>query len=252
MESHAAHYRRRISHCRFRLSREEESELARLTCLGDDAAFQQLVESQLPFVMKLAHHIHDRSCVAHGISIPVEELVAQANLDLLAIVRKFDPSRGARLATYVALLMKRSLRRYIFQHQSVIVRPMNRTKISERNRSHANRAGTALSFDSPVHVRNGQHGDRECDAYYSICENVNTIEAVDHRLDRPHLLVRMHDEISRLPNRERTIILRRWFQGETLKEVSHMLGITSERVRQLESAALVKLKESLVDCAELV
>lgn len=243
----SADYVRSLSRCRIRLPRDEEYELARRSAAGDLPAFQALVESQLPYVVKLANDAH-RICLSRGIySITHDDLIAEGNLALLTIVKKFDPSRDARLSTMTAFVVKQKLKHFIWKHCSIIVRASNPSNYSARNLEQAARVVHIV----PLNISASDQSEREADESLA-CYDDEAIAEIDVCDDRAYTAARLRYEIGMLPDRERIVIHRRRIMGEKLHEVGDLLGITKERVRQIESRAMAKLREKLADCEGLV
>lgn len=255
------------------LTREQENELARRWAESDDPeAARELVQRNLRFVVKVAmgYRKYGR---------PVGDLIQEGNLGLLHAVRKFDPSRGTRLISYAVWWIKAYIQSYVIQSWSLVrvgttqsqrrlfyklPRALGeprrdgesqdaRVDRLSRELSAAPRdvvlmmnalQGRDLSLDVPIGGEEGgaTFGDRVPDGGPGP-ESI-TLEDDDKRV-RQGLL---EEALSKLPDRERKIIKLRHRVAEplTLREVGREMGISRERVRQLEAQALRKLKNIMV------
>ncbi|HET9599705.1 MAG TPA: sigma-70 family RNA polymerase sigma factor [Anaeromyxobacteraceae bacterium] len=210
------------------LSADEERELAR-TCRA------ALVTGSLRFVVRIARQYRARGA-------RLADLVQEGNLGLLRAVEKFDPDRGVRLASYAAWW----IRAYI---QSAVARShaLARfgTTLPRRQRSTARLAARDASFDAPE----GEGGEARQQHLTSDSppQDVLVAEREEQRLMEAHV----SRALVALRQRERYIIEHRVMSEtpETLEEVGHCLGVTRERVRQLELRAKRKLTIALGELA---
>jgi RNA polymerase sigma-32 factor len=255
------------------LTREQENELARRWTEHDDPeAAAELVQRNLRFVVKVAmgYRRYGR---------PVGDLIQEGNLGLLHAVRKFDPSRGTRLISYAVWWIKAYIQSYVIQSWSLVRVGTTQSQrrlfyklpraLAEEPRDGETRVGRVqrlskelsaaprdvilmmnalqgrdLSLDVPVGGEEGgvTFGERVADDKPN--PECITIEDDDSRVRRNLL----DDAVSKLSAREREIIRLRHRTAEpmTLREVGREIGISRERVRQLESQALRKLKNIMV------
>jgi len=255
------------------LTREEENELARAWVEDrDEHAAEQLVQRNLRFVIKVAMGYRK-----YGVPLP--DLIQEGNLGLIRAVEKFDPSRGTRLISYAVWWIKAYIQSHIIQTWSLVrigttqaqrrlfyklpkamaaVGPDgegSETKIKRLAAELDARPkdivlmmgalrGRDLSLDVPLDSDGGgtTFGDRVPSA--DLNPEAATAESEDERVRRELLA----QAIGRLPERERDIIRLR-HQGDdsmTLREVGRELGLSRERVRQLEAQAIRKLKNIMV------
>ncbi len=255
------------------LTREQENELARRWAEEEDPeAARDLVQRNLRFVVKVAmgYRKYGR---------PISDLIQEGNLGLLHAVRKFDPSRGTRLISYAVWWIKAYIQAYVIQSWSLVRVGTTQSQrrlfyklpraLGEEKRVGETREGRVarlaeelsaaprdvvlmmnaltgrdLSLDVPVGGEEGgvTFGDRVADGGPS--PETITIEDDDDRVRRDLL----DDAVSKLSEREREIIRLRHRTAEpmTLRQVGRELGISRERVRQLENQALRKLKNIMV------
>ncbi|MCP4870558.1 MAG: sigma-70 family RNA polymerase sigma factor [Proteobacteria bacterium] len=255
------------------LTREEENALARRWVeTRDEAAAEELVQRNLRFVVKVAMGYRK-----YGVPLP--DLIQEGNLGLIRAVEKFDPSRGTRLISYAVWWIKAYIQSHVIQTWSLV--RIGTTQAQRRlfyklpkalavggpdgegSESRIARIaeeldarpkdvvlmmgalrGRDLSLDVPLDEEGGgtTFGDRvEC----SKADPEAAAAEFEDEAVRKQLLTQA---ISRLPEREREIIRLR-HQGPdsmTLREVGRELGLSRERVRQLEAQAIRKLKNIMV------
>jgi RNA polymerase primary sigma factor len=241
----------------------QERELARLKDLGDEAAKKKLIESNLRLVMSIT-----RNYTKAG--VPLLDLIQEGNLGLIRAVEKFDYKLGYKLSTYATWWIRQSVTRALADQGRTIRLPVHvaeqtrkvlrarRILAQKLNRDPeipeiANEAGLTpervqelleliedpVSLETPV-------GDGES-VYSDLIE--------DTKSDRPETATakmlrskELAGALSRLtPRMRRVLALRFGLDGEnpqTLEQVGVGLGITRERVRQLESRALRELRQT--------
>ena len=247
------------------LGREEELVLARKVRSGDEGARRKLVEKNLRLVVSVAKKYRGAS---PGLSM--EDLVQEGNLGLLKAVDKFDPERGYRFSTYATYWIRQSVGRAVANKGRLIRVPVHRgEKIREarsvrddllailgREPTREEVAGQlgwtieevrltmtstadATSLDRPLPMGEGTAlvGDFVVDEVAS-----EASEAVVRELEISHLKT----NVERLPERCRKVVIRRYgldgAEPSTLAEIGADMGITKERVRQLQHEAERRLK----------
>ncbi len=243
------------------LTPAEERELARLKDLGDEAAKRRLIEANLRLVMSIT-----RNYVNSG--VPLLDLIQEGNLGLIRAVEKFDYKLGFKLSTYATWWIRQSVTRAIADQGRTIRLPVHvveqvrkvararRTLTQKLNRDPlpeeiANESGLDLkrvnelldlvedpvSLDTPV-------GDGDS-IYADMLEDVNS-EQPDLVLAELLRTSELQTALAGLNERMRHVLeLRFGLTGEksrTLEDVGAELGVTRERVRQLESRALRELQ----------
>src|SRR3954470_13834675 len=243
------------------LTREEERELARRKDEGDEAAKKRLIESNLRLVMGITRN-YTRA------NVPLLDLIQEGNLGLMRAVEKFDYKLGFKLSTYATWWIRqaiphalpdqgRTIRlpvhvaeqvRRVMRARRVLAQKLNREPLLpeiakesgfpvERVRTLLELVEDPVSLETPVGDGESLYGDM--------------IE--DTKSDRPDTATALHlrsaelaDAMRRLNPRMRHVLSRRFgLDGQapqTLEEVGSDLGITRERVRQLESRALRELR----------
>jgi RNA polymerase primary sigma factor len=239
----------------------EERELARRKDEGDEWAKKRLIESNLRLVMSITRHYTKTG-------VPLLDLIQEGNLGLIRAVEKFDYKMGFKLSTYATWWIRQSITRALADQGRIIrlpvhvadqVRRLMRTRralAQKLNREPtqaelAKEAGIPLakvkdlldliedpvSLDTPVGDGESLYGDLIEDEKTDRPDKT-TAEKLRHRE-----LARALDTLN--PRMRRVLALRFGLDGEqpqTLEEVGSGLGITRERVRQLESRALRELR----------
>jgi RNA polymerase sigma-32 factor len=240
------------------LDAETERELAQCWAEGDEWAGARLIESSLPFVISIAREYRRWG-------VPLEDLVQQGNLGLLKAASKFDPEKQCRLITYAAYWIRAEIRDYVVRSYRIVRLGTTRT---ERR---AMRAFRRKAVDSPQAlaeesgmplVRAKQlwpllaRGDFSLDAASS--DTSAAVERMSYRQSSPeesaarsetihHVRHALHSAMEALTEREQRIIEARILSDEpcTLEALGRELGVSKERVRQLEVRARQKLRDRL-------
>jgi RNA polymerase primary sigma factor len=243
------------------LTREEERELARRKDEGDELAKRKLIESNLRLVMAITRNYTKAS-------VPLLDLIQEGNLGLIRAVEKFDYRLGFKLSTYATWWIRQAITRALADQGRTIRLPVHvadqvrrllraRRQLAQkynREPTHAELARetqqseervrellelveTPVSLETPV-------GDGES-LYGDLIEDVNSLAPHEQSAQqaRGRELAGALDQLN--PRMRRVLSLRFGLDGEapqTLEEVGGELGITRERVRQLETRALRELR----------
>lgn len=246
------------------LKADEERALAARWRAGDQRAGQRIIEASLPFVITIAAEYRRWG-------VPLEDLIQQGNLGLLKGAARFEPDRECRLITYAVYWIRAEIREYVVRAYRVVriggskaerraLRAYRRTRESDPARL------AALSGVSEAHAERLlpmlQHRDMSLDAAPegegpAIDRLRSTDDGPDElcaqHSDEAHLRARVNTALEVLSSRERWIldhrVLSRDDEGETLEALGRRLGVSKERVRQLEARALQKLRGALGDLA---
>ncbi|MFQ5971025.1 MAG: RNA polymerase sigma factor RpoH [Alphaproteobacteria bacterium] len=243
---------------------------------GDVEAAHKLVTSHLRLVAKIAAGYR-------GYGLPLNELISEGNVGLMQAVKKFDPDRGFRLATYAMWWIRASIQEYILHSWSLV--KMGTTAAQKKLFFNLRRLKGQL--------RAVEEGDMSPENVKKIAEELNVSEgdvidmnrrlaAPDHSLNAPlradsegewvdwledesesqEVLLAEQDELQKrrqllqramrtLNDRERHILTERRLQDSptTLEELSQQYGISRERVRQIEVRAFEKLQRAIKNLA---
>jgi len=259
-----------------RLSVEEERELAARARAGDGSAARLLVECHLPFVAGIA-----RRYSRYG--LPANELVQEGVIGLIQAIRRYNPSSDARLATYAMLWVKAAMRDHVIRSWSVVrigttarqkalffrlrrlatdlgsgIAGLDGERVDETVRALAQRfampSAEILALarriggrDRPLEHRPGDPpAPSLSDRLVDPCPSPEdaTIENEDGRFWRSLLA----QGLESLPHRERVIIQRRHLTEAkcSFAAIAAELGLSKERVRQLEATALERLRTFIV------
>jgi RNA polymerase primary sigma factor len=245
------------------LTREEERELARRKDEGDEDAKRKLIESNLRLVMAITRNYTKAS-------VPLLDLIQEGNLGLIRAVEKFDYRLGFKLSTYATWWIRQAITRALadqgrtirlpvhvadqvrrllrarrqlaqkLNHEPSLAELARETQQSEeRVRELLELVQNPVSLETPV-------GDGES-LYGDMIEDVHSLAPHEQSAQqaRGRELAGALDQLN--PRMRRVLSLRFGLDGEppqTLEEVGGQLGITRERVRQLETRALRELRQT--------
>ncbi|HWY60958.1 MAG TPA: RNA polymerase sigma factor RpoH [Rhizomicrobium sp.] len=255
------------------LSPEEEYMFAkRLKEHGDAEAARRLVTSHLRLVAKIAMGYR-------GYGLPVSEIVSEGNVGLMQAVKRFDPDKGFRLATYAMWWIRASIQEYVLRSWSMVklgttaaqkklffnlrkaksnigaieegdLTPAHTTKladqlgVSEREVTDMNRrlSGPDSSLNAPL--RSESESEWQDWLADDTMDQETRMAEREELGDRHNLLTNAMDTLT---ERERDIIQARRLQDEpaTLEDLSQKYGVSRERVRQIEVRAFEKLQKAM-------
>ncbi len=243
------------------LSREEEVELATRAQAGDQGALEKLIVSNLRYVVSVA-----RRYLGYGLALA--DLINEGNIGLIHAVQRFDPSRGVKVITYAVWWIRQAITHAIAEHGGVIALPVKQLeklhKVFEGYRRYTQQSGVepssaelAAELDLPVdEVESVLHIYRRLSLNAPIGEGGETSfldvlpSTTSPSGEEAYINATLTDEIrellSQLPPREQQILRLRFGIDEepkTLEEIGGMLGITRERVRQIEKQAKDRLRQ---------
>jgi RNA polymerase primary sigma factor len=243
------------------LTREEERELARRKDAGDEAAKRKLIESNLRLVMSITRH-YTRA------GVPLLDLIQEGNLGLIRAVEKFDYRMGYKLSTYATWWIRQSITRALADQGRTIRLPVHVAEQVRRMMRSRRQLAQKLNRDPSVKELAAESGFPESrieelldlvedpvsletpvgdgeSMYADLIEDVHS-ERPDESTSKKLSQTELAEALQRLnPRMRRVLALRFGLDGEppqTLEEVGAGLGITRERVRQLESRALRELR----------
>ncbi len=257
-------YLREINETRL-LTAVEEKELAHRIADGDNSARDRMVRANLRLVVNIA-----RSYSGKG--LPLQDLIEEGNLGLLRAVEGFDPDMGTRFSTYASYWIKQSIKRSLVNSAKTIRIPAYMVELLSKWRKanaklqdELNRAPTqeevAKYLELPkkklrivkkaIQLYNTSPQTEQADSGWSLGEMIadeRTRAPEDDLLDTDNL-THVFRMLGEMEPREATILRMRFglddAEPKTLKEIGEVLGLTRERVRQIESEALKRINKSL-------
>lgn len=245
-----------------RLTQEEEQQIARRCAQGDEEAIRQMVNSNLRLVVSVAREYAGRG-------VPLLDLIQEGSIGLIVAAKKFDYTMEYRFSTYATKWIRQRITRYLTDHGGLIRVPAHtaermrkvtaaknaliqengeeptedevaartglpREKVSQLMKL----APQTCSLDAPV----GEEGDTTVGNYLPTNEGAEPQE----ELVRQELASMMDGLLDQLNPRQRQILRLRFGMEDgvcyTLEEIGKMIGISKERVRQVEKQAIERLK----------
>ena len=252
------------------LSQQEEHDLAvRLRNNNDLDAARQLVMSHLRFVVRIARQYA-------GYGLPQPDLIQEGTVGLMKAVRRFDPEVGVRLASFAVHWIKAEIHEFILRNWRIvkIATTKAQRKLFFNLRSSKKRLGWFSEQEiqdvasdlgvKPEEVRNMEARLNNYDMAFDADNNDSEDEHVapvsylpDMRMEPESVLEaedterdeneRLYAAMQELDERSQEILRRRWLSEKktTLHELADEYGVSAERIRQIEKAAMKKLQEKI-------
>ena len=246
------------------LTREEEIKLAGAIKQGDLKAVQEMVRRNLKYVVTVANKYR-------GFGMSLQDLIEEGNIGLIQAAKRFDVSRNVKFITYAVWWIKQAIMHSLAEQSGTVKLPVKQAgKVTRFNKKSqemcqdmereptqsevAKSLGynddeinsimrayrTHLSLDTPL--KNDEHTP-----YLDLLENKNLIP-YDDQIMQESLSKKVDQMLEDLSEREATILKMRFgFSGEikTLEEIGQKIGLSRERVRQIEKRAKEQLKSKL-------
>ncbi len=250
------------------LSAEEEKEVALRAKNGDKEALEKLIKSNLRFVVNVAKNYT-------GYGIPFQELISAGNIGLIEAAKRFDPDRGVRFISYAIWWIKQSILQTIQNQKDIIKIPQKTQNLSikidtayltlkeklnrepkyseirkflkehedldideETIESYLLIKRHSVSLDMPI--------DQEEGTYFIDLVTKHSTKDIEEDVVKESIKKEIDYVLSHLNERERYIIIHRFGlednEPKTLREIGKELGISRERVRQIEMRALKKIR----------
>ncbi|HXR46731.1 MAG TPA: sigma-70 family RNA polymerase sigma factor [Candidatus Limnocylindrales bacterium] len=247
------------------LTPQEEIALAKRIRRGDQRAREQMIKANLRLVVKIARDYE-------GMGLPLLDLINEGNIGLMKGVERFDPRKGAKLSTYASWWIKQSIKRALANQAKTIRLPVHvvdkvahirraEVKLREtfdrdptdeelaheldldprRIRQYRQASRAPVSLDAPI-------GDDASERVSEIVADPNAAAPFDRLVQETDTeLVR--EVLGILDQRENKILAMRFGLKDgtqrTLEEVGAHLGVTRERIRQIQDQALKKLRAKM-------
>ena len=247
------------------LKEDEERELGRKAAEGDEAARHRLEEANLRLVVSIAKHYTNRG-------VALMDLIQEGNLGLMRAVEKYDYTKENKFSTYASWWIKEAMQRSIDQQSREIRVPVHVAENMKRVQKTARELLQELGREATpkeIAEKMGDRSEEDVKNILTYLQNPVSLETpvgengedslgdmVEDKTEATpeeamEVLVRreeVQELLSTLSDRERQVVNLRYGLGEnkthTLEEIGEQLGVTRERVRQIEARAMEKMRKN--------
>ena len=247
------------------LKEDEERELGRKAAEGDEAARHRLEEANLRLVVSIAKHYTNRG-------VALMDLIQEGNLGLMRAVEKYDYTKENKFSTYASWWIKEAMQRSIDQQSREIRVPVHVAENMKRVQKTARELLQELGREATpkeIAEKMGDRSEEDVKNILTYLQNPVSLETpvgengedslgdmVEDKTEATpeeamEVLVRreeVQELLSTLSDRERQVVKLRYGLGEnrthTLEEIGEQLGVTRERVRQIEARAMEKMRKN--------